>query len=185
MPNTFTTKNLIFRPLNLDDKYDIYRLFSDPKVVQLDQSEPVKSIQEVEELIRIAERSQYDPHSINWGAELKETGRVIGTCGFKNWDRLSNHAEIGGNLSSELWGKGYAAEGLIAILDYAFNKMFLNKICAYTNSRNGNAIGIMRKYGFQQEGKLREHQFLDGEYVDVLAYSLLKKEYEVMKKSQD
>lgn len=175
--HSFTTENLIFRPLKIDDKHHIYRLFSDPKVIQMDESEPMDSLQEAEQLIEYAIKSKFDPHTIYWGVELMERKGVIGTCGFKNWDRLSRRAEIGGNLASEFWGQGYAKEGLVAILNYAFDKMQLNKVCANTSCKNKKAIGIMNKFGFHQEGILREHQLLEGRYVDVYPFSLLKDEF--------
>lgn len=173
----FTTNNIIFRPLHRDDKYDIYRLFSEPDVVKLDHSVPMRTIQEAENYIQLAEKAENDPHSILWGGQLKGENKLIGTCGFKNWDRMNHHAEIGGNLSQEFWGKGLASEALQALISYAYNKMMLNKICAYTNCQNNNAIKLLNKYGFSQDGRLRKHQLLDDEYVDVLAFSLLKDEF--------
>ncbi|MFA9556860.1 GNAT family N-acetyltransferase [Evansella sp. AB-rgal1] len=172
----FQTKNLIFRSLKLEDKFDIYYLYSDPNVVKLDVSDPINSLEAAEELIRKASDSSTDPHSIHWGVELKETNRIVGTCGYKNWNRVSNHAEIGGNLASEFWGKGLATEGLKALLDYGFVKMNLNKIYASTNCQNISALKLMKKYGFCQEGRLREHQLLDDQYYDVFIFSLLYKD---------
>ncbi|MBB5173865.1 GNAT family N-acetyltransferase [Texcoconibacillus texcoconensis] len=172
----FQTENFIFRELNVDDKHDIYRLFSDPQVTKFDYSEPIKTMQEAETFIDIAQQSYQNPHYIIWGAEHIETGKLIGTCGFKNWNRTSQHAEIGGNLSRELWGNGYATEAMNAIIKHAFTTMNLNKICATTNEQNTTALAILNKYGFKHEGTLREHQKLNAKFHDVLIYSLLKRD---------
>ncbi|WP_209124620.1 GNAT family N-acetyltransferase [Alkalihalobacillus sp. BA299] len=173
----FKTQNLIFRDLTMDDKNDIYCLYSDPNVLMLDQSEPFKDLLEAEELVRNFKESNQSYTSISWGIELKETNKIIGTCGFKKWDRLSQHAEIGGNISSKEWGKGFGKETLMFLMEYGFTKMYLNKIYAYTNVKNRSVIKLMNKNGFLQEGILREHQFLGEEYNDVLVFSILKKEY--------
>ena len=158
---SLTTEHLIFRELTMDDISDIYCLYSDQQVMKFDQGEPFKDKQEAEELIKAFKQSHYSHSSISWGIELKEAHKIIGTCGFKNWDRLSHHAEIGGNISSEYWGKQYGTEVLQFMLAYGYNQMHLNKIYAYTNVHNHSVLALMRKYGFQQEGKLREHQRLD------------------------
>ncbi|WP_078430539.1 GNAT family N-acetyltransferase [Alkalihalobacterium alkalinitrilicum] len=170
------TRNLIFRDFSIDDKSDIYYLYSDPEVMRLDQSEPIKDLVEAKTLIKNFQQSNQSHNSISWGVELKETKKVIGTCGFKNWNRLSHHAEIGGNILSKEWGKGYGKETLMFLIEYGFTKMYLNKIYAYTNVKNRIVLTLMNKYGFQQEGVLREHQLLGREFYDVLVFSLLKKE---------
>jgi ribosomal-protein-alanine N-acetyltransferase len=173
----FKTKNLIFRDLTMDDKYDISCLYSDPKVLRLDHREPFKNIKEAEELIRAFKQSNRNHSSISWGIELNETKKIIGTCGFKNWERFSHHADIGGNILSKHWSKGYGTETLKFMIKYGFTKMYLNKICAYTNVKNNSVVKLMKRHGFQQEGILREHQFLEGVFDDVFIFSLLKKDY--------
>ncbi|MBU9711785.1 GNAT family N-acetyltransferase [Evansella tamaricis] len=173
----FQTNNLVFRELDKDDKLDVYHLFSDPKVLTLDQSDEIKELKDAEFLIKKAKELNRTPYNINWGVELVSEKKIIGTCGFKNWDRISRHAEIGGNLSSEFWGKGYATEAVHALLEFGFRKMSLHKITASTNCKNQRAIKVLDKYGFQRDGVLREHQLLDGEFIHVYTYSLLKKEF--------
>ncbi len=176
----FKTENLIFRELTTEDKLDIYCLYSDPKVIRLDHSEPFKNMIEAEELIRVFQQSNNSYSSISWGIELRESNKIIGTCGFKNWDRLSHHAEIGGNILSKYWGKGYGTETLKFMMEYGFTKMHLNKICAHTNVKNSSVLKIMPRYGFKQEGMLREHQLLEGVFHDVLILSLLRKDYNLL-----
>ncbi|MDG5789764.1 GNAT family protein [Evansella sp. AB-P1] len=175
--NSFESKNFIFRGLHEGDKYDVYRLFSDENVMKLDESNPVQSIEEVADYINKVTELNLSPQYMIWGVELKQTNEIIATCGFKNWNRHNQHAEIGGNLSSQFWGKGYAKECLIALLNFAFHEMQLNKIYGQTNWKNKPAIKLMSKFGFQQEGILREHQLLDDKYEDVLLFALLKRDY--------
>lgn len=160
----------------MDDIFDIYYLYSDHQVMRFDQGEPFKDKREAEELIRTFQQSNHSHSSVSWGVELKETNKIIGTCGFKNWDRLSHHSEIGGNISSKYWGNHYGTEVLQFMLAYGFNQMHLNKIYAYTNVHNHSVLALMDKYGFKQEGRLHEHQRLDNVFEDVFIFSLLKKE---------
>ena len=172
---TLTTENLIFRELTMDDIFDIYSLYSDHKVMRFDQGEPFTDLKEAKELVSGFKESNCSHGSLSWGVELKEANKIIGTCGFKNWDRLSRHSELGGNISSEYWGNHYGTEILKFMLDYGFNKMDLNKIYAYTTVKNSSVLRLMDKYGFKQEGRLQEHQLLDSVFEDVFVFSLLKK----------
>lgn len=171
----FITEHLILRELTMDDISDIFRLYSNQQVMKFDQGEPFKDKQEAEELIRTFKQSNDSHSSVSWGIELKEIHKIIGTCGFRKWDRLSHHAEIGGNISSEYWGNHYGTEVLQFLLAYGFNKMHLNKIYAYSNVNNQSVLALMGKYGFKQEGRLHEHQRLDSGFEDVFIFSLLKK----------
>lgn len=174
---TFESKNLIFRALKKSDKYDVYHFFSDENVMKLDESNPVKSVKEIEDYIKTVTELNRSPYYMIWGVESKQTNKIIATCGFKNWNRDNQHAELGGNLSSQFLGKGYAKEILMELLNYAFQDMELHKIYGKTNSRNIPAIKLMSKFGFKEEGRLREHQLLDGTYEDVLLFGLLKGDY--------
>ncbi|WP_179295474.1 GNAT family N-acetyltransferase [Bacillus sp. FJAT-45350] len=171
------TKELLFREPKIEDTSDIFCLYSDPGVLSLDRSEPFKNLIEAEELIRVFKQMNQRHDSIIWLVELMESKKVIGSCGFKNWDRLSHHAEIGGNISSNYWSKGYGSETLKFLLDYGFTKMYLNKIYGYTNAKNKNVLKLLNRHGFQQEGILRDHQLLNGTYDDVFVFSILKREY--------
>jgi len=44
-------------------------------------------------------------------------------------------------------------------------------------SSNEKAISLYKKLNFVVDGVLREHYFLDDGYLDVLAMSILKKDY--------
>ncbi|MGM8211166.1 GNAT family N-acetyltransferase [Virgibacillus sp. W0430] len=173
------TKNLIFRELTVEDTEDIYTLYSDSEVLQLDNREPIKYISEAESLIRTFQQANLSYHSINWGTELKSTNKIIGTCGFKRWDRISHHSEIGGNISSLYWGNHYGTEMLHFLLNYGFNKMDLNKIYACTNRKNTRVRALLEKFNFKTDGRLRDHQLVNNLYEDVLLFSKLKNEHTV------
>nr|WP_257791151.1 GNAT family protein [Salicibibacter kimchii] len=101
----------------------------------------------------------------------------MGTCGFKNLNQVSRHAEIGGNYSSSVWGRGYATEALNALLRYGFTVLRLNKIYAQASSDNESVMKLLNNYGFTQEGRLQEHLRLNDACKDLYMFSLLKNEY--------
>lgn len=55
--------------------------------------------------------------------------------------------EIGWRLAKEYWGQGYATEGAQAVLDYAFNRMGLDEVVAFTTVTNLPSQNVMKKLG--------------------------------------
>lgn len=41
---------------------------------------------------------------IRWGVALKETGELVGTCGFNSWNEKMKSAVIGYDLLPNYWG---------------------------------------------------------------------------------
>jgi len=68
-------------------------------------------------------------------------------------------------------------EVLSTIIPYGFNQMNLHRIEAMTATYNMASIKTLLKFGFVQEGVLREHYLVDGVMEDSLMFSLLKRKF--------
>ncbi|HEX8971211.1 UDP-4-amino-4,6-dideoxy-N-acetyl-beta-L-altrosamine N-acetyltransferase [Oryzihumus sp.] len=62
-------------------------------------------------------------------------------------------------------GVGSAVEYLV--LEHVFSELKLHKLCCEVLSFNQAVVAMHQKFGFEQEGLLREHWLRDGERVDV------------------
>lgn len=114
----------------------------------------------------------------------KKTGQVIGRCDFHTWIQIHRRAEIGYTLTSEAHKKkGLMTEALRAVLSFGFEKMNLYRIEALASPRNNPSLQLLKRYGFQKEGLLRNHYMVDGELQDSLMFSLLLPEFEELKAS--
>ncbi len=76
------------------------------------------------------------------------------------------------------WGKGYGLEALTAVFDYGFNTLNLNRIWTGTAATNMGMRRIAEKLGMTREGVFREATYLNGRYIDVIEYGILKGEWE-------
>lgn len=73
--------------------------------------------------------------------------------------------------------KGVMSEILKAVLLYGFNVLGLNRIVGDIFAENKGSKRLLEKYGFRQEGILRQTDY-DGErYFDTIVYSMLKSEF--------
>ncbi|WP_116789364.1 GNAT family N-acetyltransferase [Flavobacterium psychrotrophum] len=108
----------------------------------------------------------------------KNTGKVIGYCGYHTWYTDHNRAEIFYGLHNDAYKQqGIITEALNTIIPYGFNEMKLHRIEAMTATYNIASNKTLTKFGFIQEGVLREHYLVDGVMEDSLMFSLLKHEY--------
>ena len=73
-------------------------------------------------------------------------------------------------------GKGYGADSLDALIEYAFKEMRLHCLYATVLSYNDASKRLFEKCGFNKEGMLRDRIYKKGEYVSVISYSLLRRE---------
>lgn len=120
----------------------------------------------------------YDRTIVAFLLVRKDNGQTIGRCGFHNWYIDHRKAEIGYALNDDDHKqKGYMTECLKPIIDYGFDVMDLNRIEACIGLSNTASQKLVNKYGFVQEGLLRQHYIKDNDIQDSLIFSLLKHEY--------
>lgn len=78
-------------------------------------------------------------------------------------------------------GQGYGTEALRLLIDFAFLELNLNRLELEVYDFNERAYRSYRACGFQEEGRLREKQFKNGRYVDVIVMGLLKSDWEKLR----
>jgi RimJ/RimL family protein N-acetyltransferase len=112
--------------------------------------------------------------------------KVVGHIGLKSWswDRRTGSAEFGLSIyDPEYLGQGYGREALNLLLDWAFRIQNWRRIWCDTLGTNERAIRSYRACGFVEEGRLRQHDYHDGGYVDVVILGLLRTEWEARQPS--
>jgi [ribosomal protein S5]-alanine N-acetyltransferase len=108
----------------------------------------------------------------------KESQKVIGRCGIHNWNVEHRRAEIGYQMTDEAYkNKGFMTEAVEVIIAYGFGKLNLNRLEALVGSTNIPSLRLMQKFGFVQEGLLRQHVPAGDTFVDSILFSLLQEEY--------
>jgi RimJ/RimL family protein N-acetyltransferase len=72
---------------------------------------------------------------------------------------------------------GLAYEASELLMDYGFNTLNLNKITCDVFPDNQSVIRLLERLGFQKEGRLQQHYFHQGQFKDVVIYSLLRENH--------
>jgi ribosomal-protein-alanine N-acetyltransferase len=144
-----TTERLIIREFNLTDIQAVFEFNSLAEVNLYTGDKCCTSLQDSENIIRDVWLHEYEKFGFGrWAVELKETGQVIGFCGFKNDSRIQL-VDIGYRFLPQYWGMGIATESMQACMAYAKTHMSLSYIVAEAVSSNEASMNVMRKLGFK------------------------------------
>ena len=161
-------ERLYLRGVTPEDVTDAYvRWMNDPEVTRYLES---RFFPHSKEGIRsFVESLQGDRDNAFFAIVLKEGDRHIGNIklGPINW--LHRLGEIGLMIGEkDTWGKGYAAEAIRLISDYAFRHLNLHKVTAGCYGSNQGSARAFERAGFKVEGLRPQHFFCEGEYVDFI-----------------
>ena len=103
----------------------------------------------------------------------------IGFCALFHVDESAGSADIVYWITPPAQGQGYMTEAASLLLDYAFGQRRLHRIVARALESNRASRGLLEKLGFTLEGTERAAKFVEGEYRDVVRYSMLATEWQV------
>jgi ribosomal-protein-serine acetyltransferase len=110
-------------------------------------------------------------------AGIWQDGRLAGAIGYVSIDVNNRRAMIGYWLASPYMGRGLMTRACLAMVDVAFNKLLLNKVEIYCAVNNDKSRAIPERLGFKPEGILRQYEWVNDHYVDVVAYGMLADEW--------
>lgn len=173
------TRRLLLRRMTGGDARDVFEYASDPEVARYVMWEAHRSIRDSKSFLNRMSEGYERGEQFSWGIVHKESGRLIGTCGYdRSWIPEHRRAELGYALSPEYRGQGLMTEAVRVVIKFGFEKMGLNKIVARCFAENLASEKVMQKSGMSYEGTQREHVFVKGSYRDLKVYSILRGEYE-------
>jgi RimJ/RimL family protein N-acetyltransferase len=169
-----TGERVVLRPLSPDDYPALYEWRIEPHTWALQSSSPLwpwtfASFCEV-----------YD--GLARGKDMAEfavdvDGALVGRCGLFAVDELSRNGEIGISFGPPHRGKGYGRDAIRVLVTYAFEHRNLHRVWLETVASNVAALRAYAAAGFVEEGRLREHAWVEGGYDDVVRMGVLRSEW--------
>lgn len=166
------------RAIERDDLPRYVMWFNDPDVRRgISLYRPLSQIEEERWYEQMLERSPAE-RSLAIDAREGDEWVHIGSCGLFNVDRRSQHAEIGIVIGDKAyWDKGLGTDVMRTMLRHGFETLNLHRIYLRVFETNPRAIRVYEKIGFTHEGRLRQHHYLEGRYVDELMMAMLRDEW--------
>ncbi|WP_260260187.1 GNAT family N-acetyltransferase [Vibrio intestinalis] len=177
----YESTRLILRQLDDTDTSSILNLFSNEAVIAYYDMEAITKPSQAAMIIEQMRHRFITKAGIRWGIVLKETGNLIGTCGFNSWNEKMKSAVIGYDLLPQYWGQGIMAEAINKIVRQAFLGDLpcgkLNRIQADTVLGNVSSEKLLAKVGLKEEGLRRQSGYWKGQFHDLKCFGLLQSEY--------
>lgn len=114
---------------------------------------------------------------IVWAICHKHDGH-IGNISLQSISLINRNAEfaiIVGNKAH--WGKGIAYKAGKRLLSHGFFKINLERIYCGTAADNEAMKRLAFKLGMREEGRRRAHLYLEGKWMDLVEYGMLREEF--------
>lgn len=105
----------------------------------------------------------------------KNDHKLIGTCQLSAINFINSSAELQiriGDVAEQ--GKGYGTEATRLLVTFGFNDLNLHRIYLNVFEHNARALKTYDKIGFKKEGVLRDAEFINGQYFNVVTMSIFK-----------
>lgn len=175
---TIQTDRLILRPFKVDDAPHVQRLAGDRAVAETTLLIPHPYPDgAAEQWIGTHEAAFEKGEGVVFAITGRQDGALLGAISL-DIRPAHQRAEMGYWIGRPYWNRGYATEAAAAMVDYAFNRLELNRIHAEHFSQNLASGRVMDKIGMKREGVFRQHMFRWGRFVDAVLYGILRSEYD-------
>lgn len=155
---------------------DIFKLFGDSQVTEFYNIKTFDKVEDGQVYLDWFRNRFKDKLGIRWGIQLKGETGIIGTIGFNNFT-YNHRANIGYDLQSEYWNRGYMTEALKRVVEFGFDVLRVNRIEAEVMAGNTASEKILAKTGFRKEGLLRDWMYWDQRHFDMIMYAYLRTDF--------
>jgi ribosomal-protein-serine acetyltransferase len=103
-------------------------------------------------------------------------GKIVGTIDF-DVNKKNKIGIVGYWLGEQFLGKGIMTRAFESLINYGFKDLGLNKIEVSAAVKNLKSRALPERFGFTEEGKIRQAEWLYDHYVDHIIYGLLAEEW--------
>lgn len=169
-------KSIYFKALSTNDVQAIHDYAADKDVKRFIGWNLMKTLNETREFVELMIKREEAGTHLYASVALKSTHEVIGTVMIFNFDKEANQAEVGYVFHKNHWGKGYGAESLALVTDFAFESLNLHKLHACVTDANIGSARILEKNGYELEGRLKDHFYIEDRYYDSLLFGKIQVE---------
>ncbi len=165
-----TTARLRLEPFTEAHLEGLNALNRDPEVVRYLSGQP-ESTEQTAAIIALV-KARWLEWGYSWWSFIEhESGQLIGCGGIQHLGRQkANPLEVGWRLRPDRWGKGLALEAAETMLDFAFDAVGAEQICAVCHVENRRSERVMRRLGMRYRGVERWYD------MDTTVYALTRQE---------
>ncbi len=193
--SSIETKRMIAKPISQEYFSDLAKMYGDPEVRKYYYFCDEQVLSEESSRYTIDYYANYYNHTNLPRLVLfdKKTGEFLGTAGLAYYDPRKENlkdgkVEISYQLPKNAWGKGYATEITEFLVNYCFDELGVDLVCAATVSDNEESKKVLYKSGFKfirsgknsypkaSAGKNYEEHYFELNKTDWLSLQKLRKD---------
>ncbi|MBM7609704.1 ribosomal-protein-serine acetyltransferase [Lysinibacillus composti] len=173
------------RLFNLDDAEEFYNLTIGSKTYLkewLGWLDHTKSVEDTAQHILSRCKELVENGGYPQSFAILYNDKIAGTIGFNEIHKANKMGIVGYWIGEKFQGKGIMSKAFKALIDYGFNDLKLNRIEVRVAIENKKSRALPEKFGFKEEGIIRQAEWLYDHYVDHVIYGLLTNEWEYTNK---
>lgn len=166
--------HLQLRALEPEDLDMMYTIENDTTLWDVSNRQVPYSREVLRQYIINSQADLYADKQVRLMMELRTTHETVGAIDLFNFEPLHRHAEVGIAVLQAHQGKGYAAEALQLLCDYAFRFLGMEQLVAHIASDNTCSMQLFSTCGFTSCGTLKRWWNVEGTFKDVTLMQQLK-----------
>ncbi|MFD9947157.1 GNAT family N-acetyltransferase [Nonomuraea sp. NPDC059023] len=179
-PVTISTDCLSLREFRPDDVDGVLAIYGDPKVAEHMSFEPRNREQVEATITSVIEAAHADPRDEFSLAGVLPDDTVVAYArlAIDRQHPAQSSGQIGFALRADQWGRGLGGEVVRLLLSLGFGELGLYRIWGARSPLNEASARVMTKLGMIEEGTIRGHILVRGQWRDSVVHSILKPEWE-------
>ena len=171
------TARLNLREFVDSDFHAVHAYSSDPRVTRYLFFGPRDADSTAEYLEGLLASQRERPRTrFELAVEEAASGRVIGACDLSFIER--NVVDLGYMLGIDVWGKGFATEIALALVEAAFFELRADRVISTVDVNNGASIRVLEKIGMRCEAVYRKHRRAKNRWWDCHLFVLPREAWE-------
>lgn len=171
------TKHLIIRPVQPDDVDALHERRNDPAVAELQAWATPYPRGRAESIVATTAAMDGPQEGTWWMATVVEatSGQIVGDLVVHMTNELRT-AEVGYSIATAHWGRGYASEGLDALVDWLLSALPITRLTGMLHPDNRASAMALERTGFRYEGHTRASFWLEDDNSDDWIYGMTRQE---------
>lgn len=130
-----------------------------------------------EDVSRWIEHHRTNTGDLVWAIASKDSDECIGHCGLYKIDYRRGKAELGTAIARSHWGGGLGGRVLAGLIEFGFRRLRLHRLETFNLETNKKIVRVKEHLGFKLEGILRDYEYRDGQFINVMAMAVLATEW--------
>lgn len=180
----FHLENYTMRGVVKEDASALFPFMSDEGNMKFITPHPVQTILEMETNLTQRLEGFRQQKEIPWVIENGHK-EVIGLFRFHKLNLWHKKTEMGAVIHPDFQKSGVMTEVFRTVIPYGFEELRLNRIVGDIFAKNKGSRKLLEKFGFCEEGVLRDTDYDGQNFHDTVVFSMLKQEYNQLKQTFD